>query len=608
MREQKRIRLRRWQTALTFPAVIVLFGAMMAAWIAAPASAATGFASPAFQAQWQAGEAITPNFWGPLSLARDGQPEQYVEAPGGSRLVQYFDKARMELTNPATGTVTNGLLATELITGKLQSGDNTFETRQPAGVPVAGDPDNIGPTYASISTNAATLLAFTPSAAGSPTTRLLGATGTLGTYTGTYASDPQGTIAAYDSDTQHNVPAAFSNYRTKAGLLTIGFAISEPFWSNVKVAGQQKDVLAQAFQRRVLTYTPTNNDPFKVEFGNIGQHYYTWRYQSPQAQATATPSATATTTPTTVADTTAPKLSAVAIPVMTPNSFTVTWQTNEPASSELFYGPSTNYEQFNDRLKALFTVDHQVVITGLNPGTTYHYRVQSRDVAGNVTKDDQDRSFTLPMIANVPVITSITVAKTTATWFTVTWTTNVPSKSRIEYAARPDSSDYSRYRPGDTGDPSGTGHNATAISLDANHIYRFRIVSVLNDGTASASDDTAVAYPNNFVQTKTETSALKINGLSASQDKPGRPTTFSFTTDRPASIIIEVGTTNTLGGGYFYGSFDDPQGIRNYPFPLTRSVHNVSVNLTIGVTYYYRIYAYDEQGTATSDIKTYTVT
>ncbi|MDQ6905923.1 MAG: fibronectin type III domain-containing protein [Chloroflexota bacterium] len=606
MRGQKRARLRRWQTALTFPAVIALFGAMMAAWIAVPASAATGFASPAFEAQWRAGEAITPNFWGPLSLARDGQQEQYVEAPGGSRLVQYFDKARMELTNPATGTVTNGLLATELITGKLQSGDNTFETRQPAGVPVAGDPDNIGPTYASISTNAATLLAFTPSAAGSPTTRLLGATGTLGTYAGTYASDPQGTIAAYDSETQHNVPAAFSNYRTKAGLLTIGFAISEPFWSNVKVAGQQKDVLAQAFQRRVLTYTPTNNDPFKVEFGNIGQHYYTWRYQSPQAQITPTPSAT--TTPTTVADTNAPKLSVVAVPVMTPNSFTVTWQTNEPASSELFYGPSANYEQFNDRLKALFTVDHQVVITGLSPGTTYHYRVQSRDVAGNVTKDDQDRSFTLPMIANVPVITSITVAKTTATWFTVTWTTNVPSKSRIEYAARPDSSDYSRYRPGDTGDPSGTGHNATAISLEANHIYRFRIVSVLNDGTASASDDTAVAYPNNFVQTKAETSALKINGLSASQDKPSRPTTFSFTTDRPASIIIEVGTTNALGGGYFYGSFDDPQGIRDYPFPLTRSVHNVSVNLTIGVTYYYRIYAYDDQGTATSDIKTYTVT
>ncbi|GEM_PF-3155459 len=606
MRGQKRTRRLRRHTAWSFLTVMALFGAVITAWIAAPASAATGFASPAFQTQWTAGEALTPNFWGPLSLAREGQNEPYVEGKladgtSGMRLVQYFDKARMELTNPASGIITNGLLATELITGKLQLGDNSFQTLQPAGVPVAGDPDNVGPTYASINMNATTLLANTPAAAGSPTTRLLSATGTLGTYTGAYASDPQGTIAAYDTDTQHNVPAAFATYRTKAGLLTIGFAISEPFWSNVKVAGVQKDVLVQAFQRRVLTYTPTNNDPFKVEMGNIGQHYYIWRYQSPQ-----TPSVTATAT--TVTDTTAPKLSAVTVPVMTPNSFTVTWQTNEPASSELLYGTTTNYEQINDHLKGLFTVDHQVVITGLTPGTTYHFRIQSRDPSGNLTRDDQDRSFTLPAVANVPVISNIVVSKTTVTTFTVTWTTNIPSKSRIEYAARPDSSDYSRYRPGDNGDPTGTGHNATAISLEATRIYRFRIVSVLNDGTASASDDAAIAYPNNFVQTKAATSALNISGLSAAQDKPSHPTTISFMTDRPASIIIEVGTTNALGGGYFYGSLDDPQGVRDYPYPFSRSLHNVNLNLTVGVTYYYRVYVYDEQGTAISDIKTYTVT
>ncbi len=247
--------------------------------VAVPVSS-TGvtFADPAFATQWQAGEAITSNFWGPLATARDGQQEAYQQGIGGKRLVQYFDKARMELTNPTTGVVTNGLLAKELITGQLQTGNALFEARQPASIPVAGDPDNIGPTYASINMNATTLLANTSSAAGSSTTRLLGGTGTLGTYTGTYANDPQGTIAAYDADTQHNVPAAFSNYRTKAGLLTIGFAISEPFWSNVKVAGMQKDVLVQAFQRRILTYTPTNPAAFQVEFGNIGQHYYTWRY------------------------------------------------------------------------------------------------------------------------------------------------------------------------------------------------------------------------------------------------------------------------------------------------------------------------------------------
>src|SRR5689334_16115757 len=178
MRGQRRSRRFRRYTAWSVLAVMALVGAVMAAWVAAPASAATGFADPAFQAQWQAGEAITPNFWGPLSLAHDGQKEPYIEGKladgtSGQRLVQYFDKARMELTNPATGTVTNGLLATELITGKLQLGDTSFQTLTPAGVPVAGDPDNIGPTYAAINTNAATLLVNTPSAPGTPTTRLL---------------------------------------------------------------------------------------------------------------------------------------------------------------------------------------------------------------------------------------------------------------------------------------------------------------------------------------------------------------------------------------------------------------------------------------------------
>jgi hypothetical protein len=38
-------------------------------------------------------------------------------------------------------------------------------------------------------------------------------------------------------------------------------------------------VLVQVFERRVLTYTPSNPDGWKVEAGNVGQHYYTWRYQ-----------------------------------------------------------------------------------------------------------------------------------------------------------------------------------------------------------------------------------------------------------------------------------------------------------------------------------------
>jgi WD40 repeat protein len=37
-------------------------------------------------------------------------------------------------------------------------------------------------------------------------------------------------------------------------------------------------VLVQLFERRVLTYTPANSAEFKVEMGNVGQHYFQWRY------------------------------------------------------------------------------------------------------------------------------------------------------------------------------------------------------------------------------------------------------------------------------------------------------------------------------------------
>ena len=47
-------------------------------------------------------------------------------------------------------------------------------------------------------------------------------------------------------------------------------------------------MLVQAFERRVLTYTPSNSDGWKVEAGNVGRHYYEWRYGSDLSSALVT--------------------------------------------------------------------------------------------------------------------------------------------------------------------------------------------------------------------------------------------------------------------------------------------------------------------------------
>ncbi len=231
------------------------------------------FAVAGFQAQWQAGEAVAANFWGPAGTT--GLPEQYREASGGMRTVQYFDKGRMELA--AAGTVTNGLLASELVSGQMQMGDGSFQNRGAARIPMAGDPDNAGPTYAALGSTAAVLLGATPAQMGTAVTTVVAADGTVTTGATAAGAGPTA-ISAYDETTGHNVPQAFAEYRARTGLAAIGLAKAEPFLAVVKVGGMQRQVMVQVFERRVLTYTADNAEAFRVEMGNIGQHYYRWRY------------------------------------------------------------------------------------------------------------------------------------------------------------------------------------------------------------------------------------------------------------------------------------------------------------------------------------------
>lgn len=249
---------------IAFLTAALALGTLMGSPSATRIAAASSFANPAFQTRWSAGEAVSANFYGPLATAHDGQQEAYVESPGGRRFVQYFDKARLELTNPATGTVTSGLLSTKLIKGQVQTGDATFQSQPPPSIPIAGDPDNPGPTYAQLATTAKSLFD-----AGSDHTGIISISD-AGAISAT-------TFAVYDATTEHNVPRAFADYRAKAGLLTIGYALCEPFLTTVKVAGTEKPVMIQVFERRVLTYTASNDPAFQVEMGNIGQHYYQWR-------------------------------------------------------------------------------------------------------------------------------------------------------------------------------------------------------------------------------------------------------------------------------------------------------------------------------------------
>ena len=60
----------------------------------------------------------------------------------------------------------------------------------------------------------------------------------------------------------------------------------------------------------------------------------------------------------------------------------IIWTTDEPASSQVQYGPTTAYGHLSPLLTEPVT-NHSVTITGLAAGTVYHYRARSLDRAGN---------------------------------------------------------------------------------------------------------------------------------------------------------------------------------------------------------------------------------
>ena len=232
--------------------------------------------------------------WGPAPFSPVIH-EQYLESPDGQRQVQYFDKSRMEITDPDGDTssiwyVTNGLLARELITGDRQIGDSLFSEHQPAAITVAGDNDDPdGPTYATFNSEMGTH----QHASDETVIQTIDRDGNVG-------SDP--TLAGYGAtavhfvpETGHYVASPFWEFMNSSGpvyeesgltsgnlfqnpFYASGFPLTEPFWATVRIGGNQQTVLIQVFERRVLTYAPENPPGWQVEAGNVGIHYFLWRY------------------------------------------------------------------------------------------------------------------------------------------------------------------------------------------------------------------------------------------------------------------------------------------------------------------------------------------
>lgn len=239
-------------------------------------------------------------YWGPGPWF--DYAEFYRQGEHGLRTVQYFDKARMELNNPrdragANQGVTNGLLVKELVSGRLQLGDDPFDVdqRPPADVPVAGNPRNAnpsGPAYAAFAGVATIDNGYRdPQRIGERVAATIDRGGNISLRPDLASAETE--IVQYNTITGHNIPRVFWEFMNQQGpifdgvvrrgpvvdwLFAMGLPITDAYWTRAQIGGSEQDVLVQLFERRVLTYVPSNPAGYKVEMGNVGQHYFQWRY------------------------------------------------------------------------------------------------------------------------------------------------------------------------------------------------------------------------------------------------------------------------------------------------------------------------------------------
>ncbi len=96
-------------------------------------------------------------------------------------------------------------------------------------------------------------------------------------------------------------------------------------------------------------------------------------------------------------DTTAPVISGIQASV-TDTSATITWSTDEAATRSVDYGSTNAYED-GTVSDATLVAAHSLSLTGLTADSTYRYRVNSTDAAGN-TSSSVDLTFTTATVSS----------------------------------------------------------------------------------------------------------------------------------------------------------------------------------------------------------------
>src|SRR5438552_3072215 len=277
------------------------------------------------------------------------------------------------------------------------------------------------------------------------------------------------------------------------------------------------------------------------------------------------------------ADTTPPVISSVTVSSLTSTTATITWTTNEPADAQAEYGLTTAYGSSTPRDATLVTT-HAASLSGLTAGTLYHYRVMSRDAAGNLAATS-DLTVTTPSTGDVtPPLVGLT---TPASGATVSGTVPISANAS-----------------------DNTGVVGVQVMLDgvplAAEVTAVPYAVSWNTTTATSGSHTLTAVARDGAGNRTTSAAVSVTVSNAAPDTTppvissvtAGPITSSgatriWPTAEAADSVVEYGRTVSYGSAT--------------PLDANRvTMHTVTLNgLAAGALHHYRVKSSDAAGNQT---------
>lgn len=131
----------------------------------------------------------------------------------------------------------------------------------------------------------------------------------------------------------------------------------------------------------------------------------------------------------------APIISSVSASNISETSATITWTTNQSATSKVYFGTSSplNTSTASSTTDGTLVTNHSILLAGLIPSTTYFFIVESANASNKVSQSSQFSLTTSAHVVTPPVISGITTANVSSTNATIQWSTNVLSTSKVYF-------------------------------------------------------------------------------------------------------------------------------------------------------------------------------